>query len=400
FIYYLINCVPSVPFLTQLTQLQLLPTSLFSLSLSLSSLTFPFHSFFPPIIQLSQETKIEMECMEAKALKSSFSSEIDRKNVKTQGNDEDLIWVDAGLGCDDFSIDQFFDLPNEDNFNSDKIGASLLEDEDEDEDEDEEEEKHSNSSTSLSSSQDPFADSAHFSTHLAIPDDDMQELELWSHLMDDSVPEPTLACPRPATVGQSYGTGFGYVNRVEPYVKQGVVRVSVFPTAVPVKPRSKRPRAVLNRTWFTGSPPKAESSSSSSPPSPVSTLWFAQPGHEMGMGMCFTYGKPPMKKQKKRPAVLENGETGLISPVQRRCSHCQVTKTPQWRAGPNGPKTLCNACGVRFKSGRLFPEYRPACSPTFSSEVHSNSHRKVLEMRRKKETTEPFTGLVQLVSSS
>jgi len=62
-----------------------------------------------------------------------------------------------------------------------------------------------------------------------------------------------------------------------------------------------------------------------------------------------------------------------------------VQKTPQWRAGPEGAKTLCNACGVRYKSGRLLPEYRPACSPTFVSTIHSNSHRKVLEMRRKKE---------------
>ncbi|KAL0349090.1 UNVERIFIED_CONTAM: GATA transcription factor 1 [Sesamum angustifolium] len=29
----------------------------------------------------------------------------------------------------------------------------------------------------------------------------------------------------------------------------------------------------------------------------------------------------------------------------RRCLHCQADKTPQWRAGPMGPKTLCNACG-------------------------------------------------------
>ncbi|GJN02204.1 hypothetical protein PR202_ga19530 [Eleusine coracana subsp. coracana] len=70
---------------------------------------------------------------------------------------------------------------------------------------------------------------------------------------------------------------------------------------------------------------------------------------------------------------------------ERRCSHCGVQKTPQWRAGPEGAKTLCNACGVRYKSGRLLPEYRPACSPTFVSSIHSNSHRKVLEMRRKKE---------------
>lgn len=69
----------------------------------------------------------------------------------------------------------------------------------------------------------------------------------------------------------------------------------------------------------------------------------------------------------------------------RKCQHCQAEKTPQWRAGPTGPKTLCNACGVRYKSGRLVPEYRPASSPTFSTELHSNSHRKVMEMRRQKE---------------
>ncbi|MCD7462117.1 hypothetical protein HAX54_047818 [Datura stramonium] len=70
--------------------------------------------------------------------------------------------------------------------------------------------------------------------------------------------------------------------------------------------------------------------------------------------------------------------------IGRRCQHCGVDKTPQWRAGPTGPKTLCNACGVRYKSGRLLPEYRPANSPTFSADLHSNSHRKVLEMRKQR----------------
>lgn len=65
----------------------------------------------------------------------------------------------------------------------------------------------------------------------------------------------------------------------------------------------------------------------------------------------------------------------------RRCTHCLAQRTPQWRAGPLGPKTLCNACGVRYKSGRLLPEYRPAKSPTFVSYKHSNSHKKVMEMR-------------------
>ncbi|GMI86999.1 GATA transcription factor 11 [Hibiscus trionum] len=98
---------------------------------------------------------------------------------------------------------------------------------------------------------------------------------------------------------------------------------------------------------------------------------------------------PEQKKKKKIkltfPAPSTENNTARNQPGQavRKCMHCEITKTPQWRAGPMGPKTLCNACGVRYKSGRLFPEYRPAASPTFIPSIHSNSHKKVLEMRTK-----------------
>ncbi|KAE8711970.1 hypothetical protein F3Y22_tig00110266pilonHSYRG00024 [Hibiscus syriacus] len=95
---------------------------------------------------------------------------------------------------------------------------------------------------------------------------------------------------------------------------------------------------------------------------------------------------PERKKKKKIKSTppTENGTTRNQSgQAVRKCMHCEITKTPQWRAGPIGPKTLCNACGVRYKSGRLFPEYRPAASPTFIPSIHSNSHKKVLEMRTK-----------------
>ena len=82
---------------------------------------------------------------------------------------------------------------------------------------------------------------------------------------------------------------------------------------------------------------------------------------------------------------VSKAEVMKIPTIGRICQHCGAEKTPQWRAGPLGPKTLCNACGVRFKSGRLVPEYRPASSPTFHSELHSNSHRKIMEMRRQKQ---------------
>lgn len=78
----------------------------------------------------------------------------------------------------------------------------------------------------------------------------------------------------------------------------------------------------------------------------------------------------PIKKQK----TLLKGE--------RICKHCGTDSTPMWRMGPSGPNTLCNACGVRYRTGRLVPEYRPLSSPSFDSVVHSNSHRKIMKMRR------------------
>lgn len=52
----------------------------------------------------------------------------------------------------------------------------------------------------------------------------------------------------------------------------------------------------------------------------------------------------------------KEGEKGVLTGVRwstrvRGCLNCGRQKTPQWRVGPEGPKTLCNACGVRFRKG-------------------------------------------------
>ncbi|KAG9137311.1 hypothetical protein Leryth_014948 [Lithospermum erythrorhizon] len=36
----------------------------------------------------------------------------------------------------------------------------------------------------------------------------------------------------------------------------------------------------------------------------------------------------------------------------RVCVDCNTTKTPLWRSGPKGPKSLCNACGIRQRKAR------------------------------------------------
>ncbi|CAG7873989.1 hypothetical protein BRARA_E00479 [Brassica rapa] len=132
-------------------------------------------------------------------------------------------------------------------------------------------------------------------------------------------------------------------------------------TSFPGKPRSKRSRvpAAYAGTWA----PMSESDQE------VHVAGKLKPKKEHSGGGGRNYQSP-----------TETAEGGM-----RRCTHCASDKTPQWRTGPLGPKTLCNACGVRFKSGRLVPEYRPASSPTFVLTQHSNSHRKVMELRRQKE---------------
>ncbi|XP_035549520.1 GATA transcription factor 16-like isoform X2 [Juglans regia] len=35
------------------------------------------------------------------------------------------------------------------------------------------------------------------------------------------------------------------------------------------------------------------------------------------------------------------------------CLDCKTTKTPLWRGGPAGPKSLCNACGIRYRKRRI-----------------------------------------------
>jgi hypothetical protein len=141
---------------------------------------------------------------------------------------------------------------------------------------------------------------------------------------------------------------------------------------VPAKARSKRSR-VAPCNW--------SSRLLVLPPPPVSPASAAISPSESGTGATPAFpAKKPAKSKKKVDAP-----TAPASREGRRCLHCETDKTPQWRTGPMGPKTLCNACGVRYKSGRLVPEYRPAASPTFVVSKHSNSHRKVLELRRQKE---------------
>ncbi|KAK1035941.1 white collar 2 type of transcription factor, partial [Friedmanniomyces endolithicus] len=44
------------------------------------------------------------------------------------------------------------------------------------------------------------------------------------------------------------------------------------------------------------------------------------------------------KKEKKKLKVAD----------EYVCANCGALDSPEWRRGPKGPKTLCNACGLRW----------------------------------------------------
>ncbi|KAK1294686.1 GATA transcription factor 15 [Acorus calamus] len=49
---------------------------------------------------------------------------------------------------------------------------------------------------------------------------------------------------------------------------------------------------------------------------------------------------------------LRNPEAISAEEAKKSCSDCSTTKTPLWRGGPSGPKSLCNACGIRYRKKR------------------------------------------------
>ena len=46
--------------------------------------------------------------------------------------------------------------------------------------------------------------------------------------------------------------------------------------------------------------------------------------------------------------VEEEEEEGPGPASTRTCKACGTKATPQWRRGPLGARTLCNACGVKY----------------------------------------------------
>ncbi|TKY74907.1 putative GATA transcription factor 22 [Spatholobus suberectus] len=75
--------------------------------------------------------------------------------------------------------------------------------------------------------------------------------------------------------------------------------------------------------------------------------------------------------------------------IARVCSDCNTTSTPLWRSGPNGPKSLCNACGIRQrKARRAMAEAANDFAPSIDA---SSTKTRVHHKEKKSRTTSTTT---------
>ncbi|KAL3515985.1 hypothetical protein ACH5RR_022887 [Cinchona calisaya] len=65
----------------------------------------------------------------------------------------------------------------------------------------------------------------------------------------------------------------------------------------------------------------------------------------------------PNQEKGKEEEILASQEIIKKSTENEKCCvDCKTTKTPLWRSGPAGPKSLCNACGIRYRKKRAAKE--------------------------------------------
>ncbi|KAL7090538.1 hypothetical protein ACP275_12G047200 [Erythranthe tilingii] len=87
---------------------------------------------------------------------------------------------------------------------------------------------------------------------------------------------------------------------------------------------------------------------------------MANNNQDINLDLTLTLGSPnqgnaPLDAHAPVDVHAPNDEVNR-APIARRgvnaddakvCMACGNTNTPLWRKGPNGPQTLCNACGLK-----------------------------------------------------
>ncbi|OCF46108.1 hypothetical protein I317_00198 [Kwoniella heveanensis CBS 569] len=116
-------------------------------------------------------------------------------------------------------------------------------------------------------------------------------------------------------------------------------RKSSYPNTSPTKPNYVPSSSPSSKSSSSDS---SRSSSPSRPPN-VSATTTSKPKIK-------SVGRPPKDKEGNKEKRRKKSMVGAIKEGEGMhvCVTCGRTDSPEWRKGPLGPKTLCNACGLRW----------------------------------------------------
>lgn len=178
---------------------------------------------------------------------------------------------------------------------------------------------------------------------LCVPHDRLEDIDFFPNFRDDRIRVVTRSEPKPDN------------SR-----RKQEIRIKV-----DKKGLSEEASEVENQTLM----PKLHREAASFPALPKQGSGTKKPKGKVGNGI----GRKPFQDKNQYFSRQEE---------RRRCGHCETGETPQWRMGPMGKGTLCNACGIKYLKGELLPDYRPAASPSFDTSKHSNYIRRIVRMKK------------------
>ncbi|GAA5909516.1 uncharacterized protein JCM6883_003972 [Sporobolomyces salmoneus] len=147
-----------------------------------------------------------------------------------------------------------------------------------------------------------------------------------------------------------------------PYFRpQGASPASLYPPAYPSYSATSPQQRPESQTQGYFPPPASQASSSSAnqaqqatPNGPsLATQQYRDPSQDLNPltqnganGTSIQNGEAPsaqreLKTRRSRP------DGPVFKPGPKACESCGTTESPEWRKGPSGSKSLCNACGLR-----------------------------------------------------
>jgi hypothetical protein len=159
-----------------------------------------------------------------------------------------------------------------------------------------------------------------------------QQQSSYNSMVMEGASEPTLQMSKSGRVRkvQSFtGGGGGGNSRQRPYMSElDTMHHHVSAPAAIV------PQADYHNSYQPYQPPHPSESGNTAATTTTTTTSSGMAGDSTGPDGI---GKSKRGKSKKGKKTT--------------CLNCGCHQTPQWRCGPLGPRTLCNACGVRYKKG-------------------------------------------------